>query len=102
MTPFYVLTMYIRLLFLFYGYLLSNSRYHLYLDDQKALLNVRKPDIHFEQATEAFFDPFLKIIDASRHLEERDAVIGMDRRWQLLFVVHTEIIEDRIRLMFGT
>ena len=68
-------------------------------DNEKAQQNARKHNIHFEQAAEAFFDPFLKIIDASRHHEERDAIIGMDRRWQLLFVVHTEIVEDRIRLI---
>lgn len=59
-----------------------------------------KPDgITFEQATEAFFDPFLKVVDASRYEEKRDAVIGMDTRWNLLFVVHIEIEADEIRLI---
>jgi hypothetical protein len=31
--------------------------------------------IAFEQAAEAFFDPFLQVVDASRHKEARDAII---------------------------
>ena len=50
-------------------------------------------------AAEAFFDPFLKVVDASRNEEARDAIIGMDRRWNLLFVVHIELEEDAIRLI---
>ena len=53
----------------------------------------------FEQAAEAFFDPFLKVVDASRNVEARDAIIGMDTRWHLLFVVHIELEEDAIRLI---
>ncbi|MEH2388501.1 MAG: BrnT family toxin [Nostoc sp.] len=43
--------------------------------------------ITFQQAVEAFFDPFLVVIDASRNDQERDAVIGLDRRWNILYVV---------------
>ena len=53
--------------------------------------------ITFEQAAEAFFD-LLKVVDASRNSEIRDAVIGMDTRWNLLFVVHIEV-EDEIHLI---
>jgi uncharacterized DUF497 family protein len=38
-------------------------------------------------------------VDASRNEEARDAIIGMDRRWNLLFVVHIELEEDAIRLI---
>ena len=31
----------------------------------------------------------------------RDAIIGMDTRWNLLFVVHIELEEDAIRLISG-
>jgi uncharacterized DUF497 family protein len=55
--------------------------------------------VTFEQAAEAFFDPFLKVVDASRNEEARDAIIGMDTRWHLLFVVHMELEEDAIRLI---
>ena len=61
-------------------------------DADKARTNLRRHDgITFEQAVEAFFDPFLKVVDASRNDEARDAIIGMDKRWNLLFVVYVEV-----------
>jgi hypothetical protein len=58
-------------------------------NEEKAEQNFHKHEgITFEQSAEAFFDPFLVIVDASRNNESRDAIIGMDRRWNLLFVVH--------------
>ena len=69
-------------------------------DENKARTNPRHHDgITFEQAAEAFFDPFLKVVDASRNDEVRDAVIGMDTRWNLLFVVHIEVEDEAIRLI---
>lgn len=69
-------------------------------DDAKARENPRRHDgITFEQAAEAFFDPFLKVVEASRNEEARNAIIGMDTRWTLLFVVHIEIEEEAIRLI---
>jgi uncharacterized DUF497 family protein len=68
-------------------------------DVEKAVANLRKHRIAFEQAAEAFFDPFLKVVDASRHEEVRDAIIGLDTRWNLLFVVHLELEDDAIRLI---
>jgi uncharacterized DUF497 family protein len=59
----------------------------------------RKHGIPFEQAAEAFFDPFLKLVDASRHEEARDAIIGMDTRWNLVFVVHLELEGETIRII---
>jgi uncharacterized protein len=42
-------------------------------DEHKAQENPRRHDgITFEQAAEAFFDPFLKVVDASRSEEARD------------------------------
>jgi len=38
-------------------------------DSNKASTNLRKHRIPFEQAAEAFFDPFLKLVDASQHEE---------------------------------
>lgn len=55
--------------------------------------------ITFEQATEAFFDPFLKVVDASRNKEGRDAIVGMDTRWNLLFVVHIDLEDEAIRII---
>lgn len=48
---------------------------------------------------EAFFDPFVVVTDASIDDETRDAVIGMDTHWNLLFVVHILFEDDTIRLI---
>ncbi|WP_373542649.1 BrnT family toxin [Chamaesiphon sp.] len=69
-------------------------------DDEKARNNPSKHDgITFQQAAEAFFDPFLIIVDASRNEEARDAIIGQDTRWNLLFVVHIEQEKNMIRII---
>jgi uncharacterized protein len=69
-------------------------------NDEKAQSNPSKHNgITFQQAAEAFFDPFLVVVDASRNDEARDAVIGMDRRWHLLYVVHVEREESVIRII---
>lgn len=39
------------------------------------------------------------VVDASRKDEARDAIIGMDTRWNLLFVVYIELEEDAIRII---
>jgi uncharacterized DUF497 family protein len=67
-------------------------------DRRKLKINLAKHGLSFEQAAEAFFDPFIKIVDASRNQEIRDAVIGMDKQWNLLFVVHIAFEEDQIRI----
>ena len=67
---------------------------------RKAAANPNKHDgITFEQASEAFFDPFFKLVDAGRNQEARDAVIGYDESGRLLFVVHVELEDDKIRLI---
>jgi uncharacterized DUF497 family protein len=69
-------------------------------NDEKARINPSNHDgVTFQQATEAFFDPFLVVVDASRNDEERDAVIGFDRRWNLLYVVYIERDRDIIRII---
>ncbi|MEH2123509.1 BrnT family toxin [Nostoc sp.] len=69
-------------------------------NEEKARINPSNHDgITFQQAVEAFFDPFLVVVDASRHDEERDAVIGLDRRWNLLYVVYIERENDIIRII---
>jgi uncharacterized protein len=55
-------------------------------DAEKARKNIVAHDgIAFEQAVEAFFDPFLRIHDASRNDGRRDAVVGYDSKNRLLF-----------------
>lgn len=69
-------------------------------DDEKARINpINHDGVTFQQATEVFFDPFLIIVDASRNNELRDAVIGLDTRWNLLYVVHIEQEESGIRII---
>jgi uncharacterized protein len=69
-------------------------------DQAKAAANARRHDgVKFEQAAEAFFDPFLKVVDASRNDEARDAIMGLDTRWRLLFVVYVEAEGDVIRII---
>lgn len=66
-------------------------------NEEKARNNPGKHDgVTFQQAAEAFFDPFLVVVDASRNDEARDAIIGMDRRWNLLYVIHIELDEDDV------
>jgi len=59
----------------------------------------RHDGITFEQATEAFFDPFFKLVDAARNQEAREAVIGYDESGRMLFVVHIEVEGEFIRLI---
>ena len=69
-------------------------------NDLKAAANPTKHEgVTFEQATAAFFDPFLKLVDAGRNDESRDAVIGYDEYGRLLYVVHIEIESEFIRLI---
>jgi uncharacterized protein len=67
---------------------------------EKARINrINHDGISFQQAAEAFFDPFLTLIDASRNDQARDAVIGLDTRYNLLYVVHIEQDSDYIRII---
>jgi uncharacterized protein len=69
-------------------------------DEQKAKQNyIKHGKVTFEKAVEAFFDPFLVMVDASRNYETRDAVIGMDKNNYLLFVVHIQQENDMIRII---
>ncbi|MBS1221656.1 MAG: BrnT family toxin [Proteobacteria bacterium] len=68
-------------------------------DHDKARSNLRKHHVSFERAAEAFFDPFLKVLDASRNEEARDAILGMDETQRLLFVVHLALEDEGIRLI---
>ncbi len=68
-------------------------------DENKAVANRHRHGLSFATAAEAFFDPFLKVVDASRHDEARDAIIALDSRWNLLFVVHIELADESIRII---
>jgi uncharacterized DUF497 family protein len=69
-------------------------------DERKAESNrIKHEGITFKQASTAFFDPFLKVIEASRNNEIREVVIGLDDKWKMLFVVHIQIEDDQIRII---
>lgn len=69
-------------------------------NDGKAQANPQKHDgVTFQQAAQVFFDPLLVVVDASRNEEARDAVIGLDTRWNLLYVVYIERENDTIRII---
>ena len=65
----------------------------------KAQSNRAKHRVTFEQAAEVFFDPFLRIVAAGPDDESRDSIIGMDERWNLLYVVHVEVERERFRII---
>ncbi len=68
-------------------------------DPKKAQINANNHEVTFMQAAEVFFDPFLRIVDASPEEEIRDAVIGMDMHWNLLFVVHILVEDECVRII---
>lgn len=68
-------------------------------DEGKAKRNRQKHGVDFEAACEVFFDPFLRLVEASRNEEARDAAIGRDARSRLLFVVHIEFEGEYIRII---
>ena len=79
-------------------------RYSLYgqvfeWDATKAAINLQKHGTSFEQACEVFFDPFVRLIDASDNGETREAAIGLTEEWALLFVVHVVRNEGSIRIV---
>lgn len=69
-------------------------------NSEKARINPQNHDgVTFQQSAEAFFDPFLVVVDASRNDEARDAIIGLDKCWKLLYVVYIERENDSIRII---
>ena len=69
-------------------------------NEKKALLNVQKHGVSFEEAATAFGDPLSLTIDDPLHSQDEDRfiLIGMSNRNRLLVVVHT-YRDDVIRLI---
>jgi uncharacterized protein len=59
-------------------------------DSNKALSNQDKHGVTFEEATEAFFDPFYQSGEASVGLEYREFILGYSLSQRLLLVVFVE------------
>lgn len=69
-------------------------------DQEKARTNVTAHDgITFERAAEVFFDPFFRLVDATRNDEGRDAAMGFDALGRVLSVVHIEVEGEYIRII---
>ena len=68
-------------------------------DSDKADSNVQKHGVSFHASCEVFFDPFVKIVDASNPTESREAAIGYTEGERLLFVVHVIRHEETIRII---
>jgi uncharacterized protein len=68
-------------------------------DADKAASNRQRHGIPFELACEAFFDPFLRIVDIDEVTEARYAAIGYTKSQQLLFVVHVVRHEEVTRII---
>jgi uncharacterized protein len=65
----------------------------------KASINVAKHGVAFEVACQIFFDPFVRLEDASAEAEQREAAIGLAEDWSLLCVVHILREGDAIRII---
>lgn len=68
-------------------------------NSDKAALNLTKHGVSFEKACEAFFDPFVHLVDASPKGEARLAAVGLAEDWTLLYVVHLVWENDAIRII---
>ena len=68
-------------------------------DAAKAASNLRKHHVSFEKGCEVFFDPFVRLVDASDSQEAREAAVGFTEDWDLLFVVHIVRQGDTIRII---
>ena len=69
-------------------------------DRTKATANFNKHNVHFETACEAFFDPFVYVLDEEQKGDEqRERLIGMTLEWNVLCVVYTERQGDVFRII---
>lgn len=59
-------------------------------DEDKAVANVEKHGITFDEAAESFFDPFYQTGDATVDEEPRNFIVGYTFDWHLLLVVSVE------------
>jgi uncharacterized protein len=67
-------------------------------DPKKALANLKKHGVSFEEAETAFDDELGAYYPDTLH-EARFVLIGYSRRRRLLYVVHAEVSIDAIRII---
>lgn len=68
-------------------------------DPAKAASNLARHGVPFKVACEVFFDPFLRVVDATRMDEARDAAIGRTESQSFLYVIHVVRHEEIIRII---
>ena len=68
-------------------------------DPRKAAENLRKHDVDFADAVIALEDENALTIEDSDHDEQRFKTLGMGPSLNILFVVHCERSEQRIRII---
>ena len=68
-------------------------------NEDKAVANLLKHGIRFEEAATVFGDPGFILVQASRSDESREAAIGFDSIGRLLSVVHIEFEGEFIRII---
>ena len=68
-------------------------------DSEKAAVNLRKHNVTFELACEAFFDPFVCYLDEEIvGTELREKIVGLTTTWLLLYIVYV-MRDDIIRIV---
>jgi uncharacterized DUF497 family protein len=68
-------------------------------DSEKAAVNLRKHNVTFELACEAFFDPFICYLDEEIvGTELREKIVGLTTTWLLLYIVYV-MRDDVIRIV---
>jgi uncharacterized DUF497 family protein len=68
-------------------------------DSEKATVNLRKHNVTFELACEAFFDPFVCYLDEEIvGTELREKIVGLTTTWLLLYIVYV-MHDDLIRIV---
>ena len=68
-------------------------------DSEKAAVNLRKHNVTFELACEAFFDPFVCYLDEEIvGTELREKIVGLTTTWLLLYIVYV-MRDDLIRIV---
>ncbi len=66
------------------------SALHFEWDERKAVANVKKHGVTFEEARSAFYDEHAKLIDDPDHSEDEDrfVLLGLSSALRLLVVCH--------------
>ena len=70
-------------------------------DPAKAVSNIRKHGISFDEAVTVFKDPLAFIFDDTAHSEQehREIIIGMSTLRRMLLVCFVERVEDTVRII---